>query len=175
MAERIYREINRSFGVDTNACFRYGDQMEKKLEPAVAIGDKNLCLGVLENSILKPPRLLLFGKDREPIRVSIPSTNDIVEIAHPGKSALVVLQPNLCDRQSINDIVITIFGKTSTRYLHVATVGEIEDAGWIPYYAPLQLRGLMDHVRMVAKRTLESSEDPTMEDAENLTKVLTRV
>jgi hypothetical protein len=72
-------------------------------------------------------------------------------------------------------MVVETFGSKARRTLHVACVKDLEDAGWIAYYLPLQLSRLMDRARLVSKRTLMTGEDPTFSDVLNLAHVLRKV
>lgn len=179
MSERIWWILNRPFGIDKNYNLRFGENGEKKLVPFEPIPYKDLCLGVIDNSTLKPERLMLFDKDRREILLNNPDTNQLTRLILPGKSAVLVLTPDVCNREFVKDVVLTTLGKNhaSGRHIHVATVAEIEDAGWVPYYAPLQMEGLPDHVRLVAKRTIatQGKEDPTITDAQSLVNALIKI
>jgi len=155
MGERIFWKVNQAYGFDNYLRFRYGEAGEKKLMPCERIEDKSLVVEVLDNSVLKPKRLMLFQKDRQPVLVTIPETGETIVFDMPGKSAKIILTPELCDRRTVKNMVVETFGSKARRTLHVACVKDLEDAGWIAYYLPLQLSRLMDRARLVSKRTFK--------------------
>ncbi|SRR5258708_966968 len=179
MSERITRFVNKPYGIDAWARFRYGEDRKNVLEPCKPIQDESLCIGRLDNSVLKACRLMIADYDREPIKVTKLATEEIVQLDYPGKSAFVLLEPAACDKMFIHTTVndLTEGKKKADRrdHVHVATVTQIEESGWVAFYAPLQMNRLFDHVRLVSKRTIETGEEPTMDDAENLKSVFTLV
>ena len=120
---------------------------------------------------------MIADYDRDPIKVTALATEEIFELKYPGKSTFVLLEPNACDKMFIHNTVWETFKKEADRsdHVHVATVAEIEEAGWVAFYAPLQLDHLFDHVRLVSKRTILTGEDPTENDAKSLKSVFTLI
>lgn len=175
--ERIIHLINRPYAIDENACLRYGEGWQKALIPCEPIPDKDMCIGRIDNPILKTRRLMIADYDRKIIKVTALATDKIIELSYPGKSTFVLLEPNACDKMFIRDTVKNAFKKDADRrdHVHVASVAQIERAGWLAFYAPLQMDRLFDHVRLVSKRTIATGQDPTEEDAEKLKGVFTLI
>lgn len=178
MGERVHWVLNRPYGYDEDFWFRYGKNGEHALTPCEVIEDKKMCLGIIGNSALRPDQLLVSSRDRETIKVTIPETGNTIEFTMPGKSALIVLEPNICDRSLTDKIVkIDLLGEPDRHdHLYATSVGEIELAGWKAYWTPLQLYPTrLAHVRIVSQHTIESGEDPTIEEATRLREVFTKV
>lgn len=177
MSERIYWSLNRPYGWDDNFNFRYGEAGQKALIPCQPIQDKGLCLGIVGNSHLRPDQLMVLDRDRSIIKVTIEGSGETVELSLPGKSALIVLEPNICDRELLTHIVRTDLSGNPDRHdhLYAAKIAEIETTDWVAYWAPLQLSHKLTHVRLVARRTIERGEDPTIEDAQKLIDVFSKV
>ncbi len=176
--EKILFFVNKPYGYDNLARFRYGPNWEKALNPCEPIGDKEMCIGIIENSVLKASRLMVTDKDREIIRVTAPETGDTKDLFLQGKSGFIILEPDACNKEFIKDTVANLLDSNGDRhdYVHVAKVKDIENAGWIAYWAPIQLDGRMrtakiPHVRIIAKRTILTGEDPTINDVESLKEV----
>lgn len=176
-AERVHWEINRPYGFDDSFRLHYSEGGKKTINPLEVIQDKELCLGVIDNSVLKPKRLMVFDKDREPIKVTIPKTGDTIEFGLQGKSAVIIFEPNVCNKEMVKNMVLAIFkfNPSSGRHLHATSVSEIENAGWVAYWAPLQLKHLIDHVRLVAQSTIHQGTDPTIEEAESLANAFKKI
>ncbi len=180
MSERLTYFINKPYAVDSNACLRYGEGYQKILKPCEPIEDMSLCIGRLDNPVLKTHRLMIADYDRDPIKVTLrpgEETEEIIELKHPGKSTFILFEPNACDKMFIQDTVRQFFRREPSRrhHVHVALGEKIVEAGWLLIYAPLQMNRLFDHVRLVAKRTVEMGQDPTEDDVERLKSVFTLI
>ncbi len=156
--------------------FRYGENRSKKLLPCTRIEDDELCLGFLGNNNLHPERLSIKESDRKPIDVFNPELGNTDSLPFVGKSA-VILTAEGCDKSLVAEFTKYFFKRERNRrdHLHVATVGDIKEAGWLPYYAPLQLLGYIPHARVVSFRSYLFEEDPTAEEIENLASAFTKV
>ncbi len=168
------RYIPKNLSVpDKNFHLSYGASKDKMLVPCEPITDELICLGIIGNGIVHAAKLLLLPKDRAPIHVQNPTTNEIYSLTYPGKSAILGLDPNICDKEILNLIVKGQLGTEPDRrdHLHISSVAKIMNAGWVAFWAPLQLEHKIAHARLVAKRTIDYAEDPTLEDAQKLANV----
>ena len=156
--------------------FHYGEKGNETLYPGEPINNENLCLGIMANNNLTHDKLSLKPGDRQPIRISNPKSGDTIEFTYPGKSAMIITAPG-CDEKLVGEFIEYFFKRIKDRrdHLHVMTVSQLVKAGWIPFYAPLQLKGIVPHARIVAMRTYLYGEDPTIEDLQALASILTKV
>jgi hypothetical protein len=171
MSERLFFQVNRPYAVDEHACLRYGEGWQKTLQPCQPIQDESLCIGMLGNKNLQLHRLIIQDYDRAPILVVVNAeSGETIALNYPGKSTFVLLVPNACDKTFIQNRTHEMFKRDSDRgdHVHVISVQKLLEAGWVPFYAPIQLNKLFDHVRLVFGRTVTQGDEPTMEDAENL-------
>ena len=177
MVDRIEWFINRPYGVDNYARLRYGESGQNALIPCEPVQDRSLCLGIVGNSKLKIDKLMITDTDRKPIKVTSEATSETVLLTYPGKSAFVIFEPNACDKSFVKETVTYLLNSTADRRdrIHVATVAEVEEAGWTVFYAPLQLKPIYNHMRIVSKRTIATGEDPTVNDIEKLKSVFTLI
>lgn len=178
MVEAIYWSLNRPYGHDDSFRFRYGENGEKALNPLQPILDRDLCLGIVGNNNLLPHHLLPSEKDRDAIMVTIAKTGETISLSMQGKSAQIILQPDVCSREFLNKMIkIDLQGEPNRRHhLHTTKVGQVEDTGcWKAIWAPIQLKYLLPHVRLVATRTIDSGEDPTIEDAKALANIFSKI
>jgi hypothetical protein len=106
-----------------------------------------------------------------PIEVIDTDTGNISRLYFPGKSAVILIAEN-CDRELVGEFTKYFFRRKIDRrdHLHTATVGDLRNAGWVPYYAPLQIEGYVPHARLVSQRTITGNEQPTIEDVQLLAK-----
>lgn len=120
--ERIFR-LSAEHGIDSSFHLFYGHQMEHKLLPCSEILDQDLHIGVIGNNTVKPDRLRLLEKDRGKIQVTIPQTGEVVELLFPGKSGIIILNPDGCGKSEVSDIVQNDMNAVFDRrdHLHVAT------------------------------------------------------
>lgn len=171
--ERVHWLVNRPYGFDSQFRLHYGEVGEKTLNPLEPIVDENLCLGIVDGHNLSTKKMRFRESDSNPIRVTRPGNGETIEFTLPGKSAHIVFTPNLCDRSLLKDIVVNfMFDELDRRdHLHIATVRDIKAAGWVTYWAPLQFEKNLPHVRMVANRTIETGEPPTVGDISELIQV----
>lgn len=144
-----------------------GANQKKILEPCKEILDPQIQVGIVDNNYLNPKRLLLVNKDRTPISVYCPESEETVSVNFPGKSAFINLTQRLAGRALVNQVVTDRLGGEPNRrhHLHFAPIEEVLKADWHTYWAPLQSTGKVFHARLVADRTVRFNEDPTMEDA----------
>ncbi len=171
MSERLDFLVNRPYAVDESARFRYGPGWQKTLEPCQPITDSSLCIGMLGYKNLQLHRLLIQDYDRVPIPVIInKETGETVVLRYPGKSTFILLEPNACDKMFIQNTTKQVFEREANRsdHVHVITVEELLKLSWVPFYAPIQLNRLFDHVRLVFGRTIIDGQEPTQEDAQKL-------
>lgn len=129
-------------GIDNLLQLHYGDKLEKRLLPGKPITDANLVIGVVGNGTIRPENFQLREDDSLPIKITIPETGDCFDIAAPGKSGIIILDPDNFDKRDLKELVnVEIDGAYDRRdHLHTATVGEIADAGWSVLWAPLQMQ-----------------------------------
>lgn len=173
--EGLIYQVNKPYATDNYGRFRYGPNYESAINPCVPIEDKSICIGRLDNKNLKVRKFLIVDVDRVPVKVVALATGDTIELNYPGKSTFILVKPNACDRMFIHNTAREAFKREADRsdHVHVATVGAIEEAGWIAFYAPLQLNRLLDHVRVVSQRTILTGEEPTEDDAKRLMSAFT--
>ncbi len=169
MSERLF-QIDQHMSVDERFSLFYGRNKDRVLRPCQQIKDKNLNIGIIDNNNINPNRLLLIPKDREPIQVIDPSTNEVYILNYPGKSAFLYFDKVPPDRFVIHNLIKKLMSNCPDRrdHLHLSTVGRIEKTGWDVYWAPLQMSGKLTHVRLIPKAILINSKDPTINDAEKL-------
>jgi hypothetical protein len=179
MVETVTR-LSDQHGIDNFFRLHYrqrAQESKKILNPFEPIHDKDLCLGLIENSNLVPRRLMVTERDRELVRLTIPQTSETIEFGLPGKSAIIILDKECCNRE---------FGKKLAKFYlsvkpdkdhhtHLATVRDIEEAGWLAYWVPLQLEWKILHAQLISKRTLLTGNDPTETDAISLAKAFTKI
>jgi hypothetical protein len=170
MAGEIPGYINCPCGNGEDFRFRYGEECEKVLEPCELIQDKHLCLGIIGNSNLNLDKLRITERDRQAIVFHDGQTGKKKELIYPGKSVFIVVDPDLCDKKFVRGTVETLLNNYPGRqdHIYVARVVQIEAVGWVAYHAPQQEKGIINHVRLVAKNTIERQIDPTDEDIKNL-------
>lgn len=169
MTERML-ELSPYHGLDAYFRLCYGEYFSKKLNPCEQITDGGMQLGIIDNKRINPQRLMLVPKDREVVRVTIPETGEDIELTFPGKSAIICMIEEDCGPDLVREIVTNqLSGQPDRRdHLHMTTVGAAQEAGWVAYWAPLQLERKILHARLVVERTIRSGEEPTIEDAKRL-------
>lgn len=142
------------------------------LLPCKRIITGDISIGIVDNKKINPKRLLILEKDKEVITVFSPRTFTEFKIEYPGKSAFLHFEECNCRK----NILSSIQAKTDIvpdRHdnLFVATVAEIESAMWEVWWAPLQMRGLPMHCRMIPKSIIEENRNPTVEETIELSRV----
>lgn len=174
--ERFFR-LSNVHGIDNYLQLYYGSQLEKRLQPCAEIKDRGMLVGIVGNGSVRPDQLLLTDRDREPILVTIPETGETCKVYMPGKSGIIILNPSKCGKDELKDIVNNHLGGQYDRHdhLHAATIGNINEAGWNVYWAPLQLERKILHTRLIAKRTVELGLDPSEEDVTALSSSLAKI
>lgn len=115
---------------------------------------------------------MILDKDRETITVFNPKSGKEISLKYPGKSSFIHNEECGCkiDAQGIirrNTEMVP----DRRDHLFVATIGQIEDAGWQVWWAPLQLRGLAMHCRIIPEVTIMEKRDPAIEEASRLAKI----
>lgn len=125
------------------------------LYPCRRISVADVLIGVVDNNTLNPRRLMVLDKDREKITVFNPRNGKESILEYPGKSAFIYNDGCKCKI----DILGTIGRNTGIKpdrrdHLYVARVDEIESADWQVWWAPLQLRGLSMHCRIISLSTI---------------------
>ncbi|OGM32492.1 hypothetical protein A2803_03430 [Candidatus Woesebacteria bacterium RIFCSPHIGHO2_01_FULL_44_21] len=175
MSERLFR-LPGDEGIYDFSRLDYGEGFQKTLLPCEVIRDEELCLGIIGNSCLRPDKLHLNERDKNPVVVSIQSTGEIKRLDLPGKSAEIIFDPDSCGKHTAREIVSTTMGGRPDRRdnLYTATVGQINSAGWVAFWAPIQLEYKTRHARIVANTTINYNIDPTESDLANLASVLTK-
>ncbi len=176
MVERI-TQLSHNYALDNFFRLRYGVEGANTLMPCEPINDPHLVLGIIDNNNVNPRRLLLLDKDLAPIRVTSPETGKDHALALPGKSAFICFTNEECEEDIVREMVASNLACEPNRrhHLHLATVAKIKTAGWTPFWAPLQLKGNVLHVRMVAQRTIDTLAHPTIDDAQRLAEAFTKV
>jgi hypothetical protein len=174
-------QFERLHQVSPEACLNnyfqlcYGNNFEKKLNPLVPIPDESLSLSIIENNTLKVQRLLLMKKDHTPILVQVPATGDILRLEYPGKSARLNLSNENLNKGWLSNVINQEFNTSPDRrdHLHTATIQDIHNAGYLVFWAPLQIESLPFHVRIISKKTI-LGQDITIDDATKLAQCFTR-
>jgi len=173
--------LERHFSIDPRFSldnfFRLHFKSGAILEPCEPITQHDLTVAVVDNNHLNPHRLLLVPKDREPIRVTLPETQEEKILFHSGKSAFLFLEEGNNHTAMVRSFMNRLVGGFADRrdHLHIATVGQIEGVGWQVWWAPLQMRGNLTHVRIICNSTIESGQKPTLEDATRLANVFEKL
>jgi hypothetical protein len=167
MTERI-NYLNCKYQIDGDFRLHYGSELQA-LDPCQRVTDPNIIVGIVDNSLLPAQRLLILPKDRSCVQVRIPTTGAIVQLPLQGKSASLYFD-DAPMKETIHDMVRRhLHSKPDRRdHLHLSLVGWIEEAGWQVWWAPLQERNNLVHVRIIANSTAEKGEDPTIEEATKL-------
>jgi hypothetical protein len=175
MSGRVF-EISPFASLDEEFRLHYGPNQSETLEPCREIMDPSIKVGLVDNNRINPKRLLLVNKDRNPIVVYRPRSGMIEKVEYPGKSAFLEFGQYSADRTLVQSIVSSILSVDTDRrdHLHCSYVGDIKNADWHTFWAPLQDFGKALHVRLVADRTIRHHEDPNMEDVEKLAAVFSR-
>lgn len=169
MNYKRYFTVAPNVQLDSDFCLYYGHNRDKILEPCKEILDPNIVVKIVDNRKIKPKRLMLVDKDMDPIKVRRPDSGEIVSIEDPGKSAFMDLAGNLSGKALLNKAMENLGGVPDRRdFLHSSTVQKINEVDWHVFWAPLQTSGHILHVRMVAGRTLNEFDCPTIFDAERL-------
>jgi len=145
-----------------------------KVKPCEPICSPELVIGLVANNNIKPKRLMVRGRDCKPIQVYIPALENTVQVAHPGKSGFISLSNKAGD--PIRSAVETYLDRQPNRrdHVHFANVGNIMNAGWTVFWAPLNEFKLL-HVRIVADRTIQSGNLPSLDDASKLAQVFSKL
>lgn len=155
----------------------YGPERDKVLTPCEEILDPDLCIGVIANGVLNPNNFEIRNRDRQVIKVSTQYSDEISVLTWPGKSGILLFDPQNCGPGVLKEIVTMELDSQYNRrhHLHISNVSKINTAGWRVFWAPLQLEGKVPHVRMVAESTLNSDKDPTEADRISLTQAFNKV
>ena len=168
MSERIFG-ISPFFSLNDNFELLYGPHLSSRLLPCQEIRDEKIYVGIVDNNILNPKRLLLVDKDRKPIMVHIPSKQETINLEYPGKSGFISFNArndSTALREYVNQ---TLKGNYDRRdHLHCAQISDINNSGWKVFWAPLQMTGNLLHVRLVCNKTIIDGSDPKLEDAQQL-------
>lgn len=174
MSERFF-QLSNDHGLNENFELCYGPDFRSTLKPCQPIYDYDLYLAIVDNNNINPRRLELLPKDRTPINVYVSETGEVYDLEYPGKSAIICFTEK-CDRSIVNEIVSNGLGGSPDRrdHLHVASVKSVINAGWIPYWAPLQLESKILHARMVAQTTIDTGSDPSPSEVARLAKAFAK-
>lgn len=171
MSERFF---NVGPGCDLDGNFRLYLR-GARLEPCARIEQPDITVGIVDNRTLNPRRLMLVEKDQKPLIVTIPDTQEVQLLPHPGKSAFLVLDEKITKERVHRMVREAMDGEPDRRdHLHTASVRCIEEAGWQVWWAPLPMTGRVTHVRLVANATLWE-DGVSLEDAELLAAAFMRV
>lgn len=155
--------------------YQDGDSKTEVLRPGEIITDPDLEICIIGNRSLRPDHLLLRDSDREPIEILIPDKDETVIINQPGKSGMFLLHKSgLNGRQRMENAVLMALNRNPKRQDngHVATVREINQAGWEIVWAPLQNKNLFNHVRLMPVDESGRYFEPTLKECEQLKAVL---
>lgn len=155
--------------------YRNGGSETQILTPGEVITDPNLEICIIGNRSLRPESLLLRPDDHKIISVDIPATGDVVDIDQPGKSGMILFYKSGSNgRQRLQNAVLEALNRDHKRQDdgHVAKVRQINDAGWRVYWAPLQDRRMLNHVRLVPVDSNGRCIEPTDFECNNLRAVL---
>ena len=154
----------------------YGLDLSQKLKPLQEIEDKDLVVELIDNNNINPKRLLILGKDYQPITVHVPETGDIIKFNQPGKSGRLCLGNYEYNQSHLNQFLSTEFNVDPNRrhHMHVAQISDINNIGYAVYWAPLQIECLPMHVRIVFQKTIRQGILPNLDDAEKLASVFLR-
>lgn len=173
---RLFR-VGDNLSLDEGFRLHYGDRQQNILEPCREILDRNIEVGIAGNNNVNPNRLLLLERDRKPIQITIPQSEETVAVNYPGKSAFLHFAQELSGRALVRHTVTSNLERQPDRrdHIHCSNVGGILNANWHTFWAPLQSNGKVLHARLVADRTLRFNEDPTLEDANELLDVFSKL
>ncbi|MBP6891932.1 hypothetical protein KBB92_03320 [Candidatus Shapirobacteria bacterium] len=146
----------------------------KILYPCKRINLPNLVIGIVDNNSINPKRLMLIDKDRENIEVFNPFNGEISNLTYPGKSSFIYYEE--CGKK-IKDTILQNTGINTDRrdHLYLTSVDKVEGEGWEVWWAPLQLRGLALHCRLIHRATITEQRDPTLEEACRLANAFRKV
>lgn len=173
--------IERHFSIDPRYSldnyFRLHFRSGAILEPCEPIAHTDFVIAVVDNNHLSAKRLLLVPKDREPIRITLPETQEEKMLPHPGKSAFIFLGERQDTATMVRSFVNRLVGGQADRrdHLHATTVGQITEVGWQVWWAPLQMQGNLMHVRIICNSTIHSGQEPTIDDATRLMNVFRKL
>lgn len=163
-----------------NKCYSLDDQFRLHIRndivlPCQRINLPNLNIGIIGNSVLNPRRLLILPQDREPIAAFNPETIEEYEIKYPGKSAFIH-EENCPSRRHELAVIEKACGLQPDRrdHIYLSTVSAIESTGWQVWWAPIQMRGLITHCRLIPEKVIRRGVDPTLEDATRLAQVFVK-
>jgi len=154
--EKDIRFAHKLYDIDSCFILYYGENKDKVLYPCEQITDPEMCLGVVGNSKLNPRAFKFSGRDRNPIKVSGPTGDVLCTLELPGKSAMMILNPEDCSKAMLQDFVTNDLNGNYDRHdnLYTATVAQINEAGWQAVWAPLQLERKIKHARLVPQTTM---------------------
>lgn len=153
---------------------RYGESGVAK--PCDRLMDPQLMIGVISNGRINPKRFLIDGIDTQPIMICDTTNSSIVKMRYPGKSAFLYFH-NEADRRVVGELVeITLAREPDRRdKLHVASVQNIEEAGWQAWWTPLPSRKNWLHVRLVPNCEIEEGRKPNLEEVQLLQQVFKKI
>ncbi len=144
------------------------------LSPCKRINLPKLVIGVVDNNTINPKRLMILNKDRENIEVFNPLNGKISNLAYPGKSSFIYYEE--CDKKIKDTISLSTGINTDRRdHLYLTSVDKVENEGWEVWWAPLQLRGLALHCRLIHRATITEQRDPTLKEACQLANAFRKV
>ena len=158
MPERIF-PLSQNYAINESFELLYGPELSRKLVPCTEITDGDLTVSIVSNNHVKPEKFLIDSAGRKPIRVNIPISGETVSLDYPGKSGILTLGDKLNQRLLERYVSELLDGKYDRRdHLHHAKVSDINEAGWKVFWAPLQLKRNLIHVRIVCESNFVAGE-----------------
>lgn len=140
------------------------------------ITDAGLFIGLLDNGQIKPQRLLIKGSDNDPLVFLDDDNQVIASLKYPGKSAFLYLDDS-ADREVVGELTRMTLKREPDRRdkLHLASVGDIESAGWQAWWTPLPSRDNYMHVRLIPNCIVKEGRKPDIFEAEKLKNAFVKV
>jgi hypothetical protein len=135
------RSHDIDFDHDSEGYLIYNNTIEKSyplLEPGKQIKDSHVVIAKVGQQNILPNHLTLKPRDLVPTQVTDESGNPINKPVPPGLSGFLFFSEHE-KKDRVREFSLTQLAKdlhTKSR-LHIAQVGDIVEAGWKVYYAPL--------------------------------------
>lgn len=130
------------FDTDPNGNLIYWDCVNNAYpipEPAKRIDDPYLAIGKVGQQNILPNHLRLRTHDLQSTYVTTAAGVVVGEPVPPGLSGFIFFGRHHIEDKSFKDMAKEILNKSVHRKtrIHIAQVGDIMEAGWTVYYAPL--------------------------------------